>query len=65
MNAPIRCAQDDCILPVYASLVWPGQGRITYCVVHAAKAVTIAFALGLSAESLDVQPSEPREEPTP
>jgi hypothetical protein len=58
MNPLDRCTQEGCDAPVYATLVWPGRGRVAYCAAHAAKAVTVWLALDVSAESLDIRAPE-------
>lgn len=51
-----RCAQSSCDLPATFSFVWPGHGRTYACDEHTNRAVGVAEALGLSRDSLDIQP---------
>ena len=42
-----QCAQVGCESPSFASLVWPGQGRIHYCVTHWMKVLQVCDAMGM------------------
>jgi hypothetical protein len=49
-----RCHTSGCDELPALSLVWPGQGRIKFCLPHYERACAVARALGLSQTSLDV-----------
>jgi hypothetical protein len=57
------CGQALCMSEATCSFVWPGRGRSFACRPHADKAIAVAMALGLSLESLDIQPANGRHSP--
>lgn len=50
-----KCTQFECGDRPRFSLVWPGAGRVRYCVAHTIKLAHIAIALDLNLDSLELQ----------
>lgn len=47
------CEQADCSEHSFASLVWPGRGRMDFCIVHFNAAVSVLNTLGVDPKSCD------------
>ena len=48
-----HCEHADCAEYSFASLVWPGRGRIHYCTVHFNAAVSVLVTLEVDPKTCD------------